>query len=365
LSSDAGKDQAATVSDLIAGIRAGLVPRAVRLFAAQGLLPVSREDLIRVLVLLAAEGDAEIAEAARATLGTFSLDHLLAVMELADLDPLEIDLLARAVPAEALWQRVVRHPRTSNETLRWIAGTAPAATLDVIVTNQTRLLACLEILQDLRANPHVTQDVLRRAREFEEEFLAKASAWAAMEQAETVEAPVAPSIEEALAALAAIGMNVPVISAEPPPLPDPEAAAPPEVTDAFRRLSLLNTFQRIMRALKGTREERLILVRDRNVLIVRAVMMSPKLTELEVEKIAGMRSASDEALRILATQRRWLRRYGTVRALAFNPKTPPGLAIQLVRRLSTKDLSIIVRDRNVSEVVRRVAREIRDRKVGG
>ncbi len=66
----ADETKVASVADLISGIRAGLVPRAVRLFAAQGLLPVSREELIRVLVLLAAESDAEIAETARATRGT-------------------------------------------------------------------------------------------------------------------------------------------------------------------------------------------------------------------------------------------------------------------------------------------------------
>jgi hypothetical protein len=353
--------QASTVSDLITGIRSGLVPRAVRLFAAQGLLPVSREDLIRVLVLLAAEGDAEIADSARTTLATFSLENLFAVMELPDLEPLEIELLARAVPSEPLWHRIVRHPRTSNETLRWLAATAPASTLDAIVTNQTRLLACLEILLDMRTNPHVTQDVLRRAREFEEEFLKKASAWAAAAEVEP-EVPAVPSIEDALVALAAIGMNLPAAATGPVPLTEPESTAPPEVADAFLRLSQLNTYQRIMRALKGTREERLILVRDRNVLIVRAVMLSPKLTDAEVEQIAGMRSASDEALRMLATHRRWLRRYGTIRALAFNPKTPPGLAIQLVRRLSPKDLSIIIRDRNVPEVVRRIARDARDKR---
>jgi hypothetical protein len=353
--------QVSTVSDLIAGIRAGLVPRAIRLFAAQGLLPVSREDLIRLLVLLAAEGDAEVATAARATLTTFSLDNLLAVVELADLEPIEIDLMARAVPSEALWERMVRHPRASNETLRWLAATAPATTLEIIVTNQTRLLGCLEILQDLRANPQVTQDVLRRAREFEEEFLKKASLWAAV--AEPEPAPFeAPSIEDAIAALKAVGMNVPVLASGPAALAEPDAGAPPEVADAFQRLSQLNTYERIMRALKGTREERLILVRDRNLLIVRAVMLSPKLTDTDVEQIAGMRSASDEALRMIAMHRRWLRRYGTIRALAFNPKTPPGLALQLVRRLVPRDLSMMVRDRNVAEVVRRTAKETRDRR---
>ena len=357
----ADESQVSTVSDLIAGIRAGLVPRAVRLFAAQGLLPVSREDLIRVLVLLAAEGDAEIATAAQTTLTTFTLENLLSVMELPDLESLEIDLLARAVPSEALWERIVRHSRASNETLRWLAATAPATTLATIVTNQTRLLGCLEILQDLRLNPHVTQDVLRRAREFEEEFLKKASLWAAAAEPEP-ELVEAPSIDEALVALKAIGMNLPVLASGPAALPEPEAGAPPELADAFQRLSQLNTYQRIMRALKGSREERLILVRDRSVLIVRAVMHSPKLTDGDVEQIAAMRSASDEALRIIATQRRWLRRYGTIRALAFNPKTPPGLALQLIRRLATKDLSMMVRDRNVAEVVRRVAKEVRDRR---
>jgi hypothetical protein len=358
----ADETKASPVADLIAGIRAGLVPRAVRLFAAQGLLPVSREDLIRVLVLLAAESDAEIAESARATLGTFSVEHLLAVMQLPDLEPLEIDLLARAAPSEVVWEAIIRHARTSDETLRWLAATGPARTLDAIVTNQTRLLSCLEILQDLRSNPQVTQDVLRRAHEFEEEFLKKAVQWANLAEPEP-EVPAAPSIEEALAALKAIGMNLPggELFAKAM-LVEPEAGAEPEIADAFLRLSRLNTFQRIMRALKGTREERLILVRDRNMLIVRAVMMSPKLTEGEVEKIAGMRSASDGALRMIGTQRRWLRRYGTVRALAFNPKTPIGIALQMIRRLTHKDLGSMARDRGVSEAVRRVARDVWTRK---
>jgi hypothetical protein len=357
----ADEAKVSAVADLITGIRAGLVPRAVRLFAAQGLLPVSREDLIRVLVLLAAESDAEIAETARMTLGTFSVDHLLAVMELTDLEPLEIDLLARAAPSEVLWGSMVRHPRTSNETLRWLATTASARTLDAIVTNQTRLLGCLEILQDLRGNPQVTQDILRRAHEFEEEFLKKAIQWASAADPEPA-APSAPSIEQALAALKAIGLNVPGGEVLPAALVEPEPGTPPEINDAFIRLAQLNTYQRIMRALKGTREERLILVRDRNLLIVRAVMVSPKLTDSEVEKIAGMRSASDEALRMIGTQRRWLRRYGTLRALAFNPKTPIGIALQVIRRLTHKDLGMMSRDKGVSEAARRVAREAWSRK---
>jgi hypothetical protein len=53
-----------------------------------------------------------------------------------------------------------------------------------------------------------------------------------------------------------------------------------------------------------------------------------------------------------------LRRYPVLRNLSFNPKTPAGIALQLVRRLSQRDLMLVSRDRNVSETVRRVARDI-------
>jgi hypothetical protein len=350
------------VAELLAKFRQGLVPRNVRLFAAQGLLPVSREDLIRANLILAADGDQEIADAAQATLGGFSTEHLLAVLQLEDVDALEMDLLARCRQDETLWQSIVRHPKSANETLRWLARSAPPVTQDVIITNQVRLLGCLEVLDDLRANPQVTQDVLRRVREFEEEFLEKAIVWAGVEGA-PVEVPETPSIEAVLAELKAIGMRLP--GGEVPLeklIAELEPGAPEDVKDAHARLALMNTAQRVLQAIRGTREERLILVRDRSPLVVRAVMLSPKLSEIDVERIAGMRATSEEALRIVAGRPRWLRRYTVLHNLAFNPKTPPGIALQLVRRLSQRDLMLISRDRGVSEAVRRVARDLVERR---
>jgi hypothetical protein len=234
---------------------------------------------------------------------------------------------------------------------------ASPPTQDAIVTNQVRILSCLEILADLRANPQVSQDILRRVREFEEEFLEKAVQWATAVEAEP-KIEEGPSIEDALAALKELGMRfVPEILREVTIEGEEEEGAPREIRDAYVRIALMNTFQRVMTALKGTKEERLILARDRNTLVVRAVMMSPRLNELEVEQIAGMRSVTDEALRLIAVKGRWLRRYGIVHNLVFNPKTPAGLAIQLLGRLSQRDLGALSRDRNVSGTVRRIAVE--------
>ncbi len=349
-----GESTISSVADLLVRMRQGMVPRAVRLFAAQGLLPVSREDLIRVVAFLTAEGDEEIAAAAKATLQTFTTEHFLAVIELPDLDALEVDLLVRSVHEERLWQAVVRSPKTANETLRWLARVAPPATQDAIVTNQVRLLSCLEILADLRANSQVSQDILRRVREFEEEFLEKAAHWATATEVEPSLAD-APSIEDALAALKELGMHLPGGEVEKERPPELEAADAGEIRDAYIRIALMNTYQRIMAALKGTKEERLILSRDRNHLVARAVMMSPRLNESDVEQIAGMRAANDECLRLIASKGRWLRRYSVVRNLAFNPRTPPAIAASMVRRLSRRDVQLLSRDHNVSEVVRRLA----------
>lgn len=351
----------ASVSDLIRGIRNGMVPRAVRVFAAQGLLPVSREELIRLLVLLATDGDPEISGLARQTLATFAPEHFVAVLQLEDLEPLDLDLLARSCENEEFRAAVARDRRVANETLRWLALTGGVAVQNAIVTNQTRLLGCLEILSDLRANPQVSQDVLRRVREFEEEFLEKAYLWATGEGPELLQ-PAGPSIEEALAALKAIGMNLPgeEVPADRPPEPEPGASR--EQRDAFLRLAMMNTFQRIMQALKGTRQERLILVRDRSLLVVRAVMMSPQLQDADVEEIAGMRSVNEEALRMIGARSRWLRRYKVVRNLAFNPKTPPGVAIPHLAKLSVRDLALLARDHNVGEAIRRAARGLHEKR---
>jgi hypothetical protein len=120
-----------------------------------------------------------------------------------DIDPVDIDLLTRAVKDESVWQSIVRHPKVADETLRWLARVASPKTQDAIITNQRRILSCLEILTDLRENPQVTQEVMRRAREFEEEFLEKALTWAT-----AVKPQIGRHLDRALAALKAIGVQL-------------------------------------------------------------------------------------------------------------------------------------------------------------
>ncbi len=57
-----------TTEQLLNGILEGQVPRQVRLFAAQGLLPISQEDLLRLQFMLSTDPDDELAEIAKASI---------------------------------------------------------------------------------------------------------------------------------------------------------------------------------------------------------------------------------------------------------------------------------------------------------
>ena len=90
-----------------------------------------------------------------------------------------------------------------------------------------------------------------------------------------------------------------------------------------RLMSSLSIADRLKLATKGTREQRGQLIRDANRIVATAVLTSPKLTESEVEAFAKMGNVSEDVLRIIGTNRTWLKNYGIVHAVTRNPKTPP------------------------------------------
>ena len=121
-------------------------------------------------------------------------------------------------------------------------------------------------------------------------------------------------------------------------------------------LAAMNPAQRLARAMKGSREERTILIRDPNKIVAVAVLSSPKVSETEIEAIAKMANVSDEILRIIGNTRAWMKNYRIVSALTRNPKTPQALAMTLLSRLQEKDVKLLVSDRNVPDSLRTAAR---------
>ena len=124
-----------------------------------------------------------------------------------------------------------------------------------------------------------------------------------------------------------------------------------------QQLSKMGFTERLKAAMKGSREMRAILVRDPNKMISAAVLSSPKITENEVEAIAKMASVSEDVLRIIATNRAWMKSYAITLGLTKNPKTPIGMSMNLMARLNDRDLATLSVDRNVPETLRVMARK--------
>ncbi len=138
---------------------------------------------------------------------------------------------------------------------------------------------------------------------------------------------------------------------------NPEEEEKKAATVSTALLSTLPVIERMKIAMKGTREQRSVLIRDPNKLVSVAVLGSPKVTESEIEAFARMMNVSDETLRIIGSNRSWTKNYGVISALAKNPKTPPAIALGLLGRLNERDLKTIMIDRNVPEALRLAARK--------
>jgi len=178
----------------------------------------------------------------------------------------------------------------------------------------------------------------------------------------------------------AIGGSVEESDAESPPVPAPAApAAPPETPSsettphrshvvkkshlshedergsALQKISKLDVKGRIQLAMKGTKEERSILIRDGTKLVALAVLESPKVTDGEVEKFAGQKNVLEAVLRAIPMKRRFAKNYIVVRNLVFNPRTPIDLSLGLMKNILVNDLRHLSANKEVPDTVRKLA----------
>lgn len=126
----------------------------------------------------------------------------------------------------------------------------------------------------------------------------------------------------------------------------------------FQRVARMRVVERMQLAIKGGREERMLLIRDPNKMVQRAVLQSPRITEQEIESFAGMTVVSEEVLRRISGMRNYIKNYTIMRALVFNPKTPLDISMQMMSRLMPGDLKTLSASKNVPETLRTTAQKL-------
>jgi len=155
--------------------------------------------------------------------------------------------------------------------------------------------------------------------------------------------------------------EIPEILADEPLVAGTDTAADDDEDDepasVAQRLAKMGFSERLKAAVKGSREMRTILIRDPNRMIAVSVLSSPKVNDAEVEAFARMTSVSEDVLRAIAHNRAWMKNYGVILALARNSKTPVAVSLNLLMRLTDRDLTQLSVDRNIPEALRVAARK--------
>ena len=167
------------------------------------------------------------------------------------------------------------------------------------------------------------------------------------------EVPAEPEIATAVAAAAgATKSPAAALKAAPKKITNPQDEQRGSVLQKIAKLDIKG---RIQLAMKGTKEERSILVRDGTKIVALAVLDSPKITDGEVEKFASQKNVLEAVLRAIPMKRRFAKNYAVVRNLVFNPRTPLDVGLGLMKNLLVQDLRNLSGNKEVSETIRKLA----------
>ncbi|MGA8366361.1 MAG: hypothetical protein ACLQMT_08645 [Candidatus Acidiferrales bacterium] len=307
--------------------RSGHLRPEQKLAICAGSVPLSPEDRVELLAVLASDPDPAIAERAQSVLLTQSVDTFVAALARDDAHPLLF-----AYCADNLGEKAgVADALAKNSA-------CPAAHIARVARNLTvaGIQALLDNLERFTSDPQLVIAVTASTA-------ANAEQRAMLDELQKG-AMAMNEIEEAAAEI------------EPDPV---------KRETLTQKVAHMNVVQRLTLALKGGRSERMLLIRDPNKLVQRCVLQSPRLTESEVESFAAMSNLSSEILRSISLTRIFMKSYAIVRNLVNNPKTPLDVSLHLFPRLTATDLVKLTANKNVNDTLRSSAVKLhRKRKLG-
>lgn len=155
-----------------------------------------------------------------------------------------------------------------------------------------------------------------------------------------------------------IAEMVEAVEAKPDAHPHEVAAAAkkePERLSTIQKITRMSVGERVQLAVKGTKDERFVLIRDGSKVVALAVLQSPKLSDAEMEMFAAMKNIQQSVLRAISTNRKFIKQYSVVRALTQNPRCPLEISLKLLPNLLLSDLQSLSKNKNVSDTIRKIA----------
>lgn len=77
---------------------------------------------------------------------------------------------------------------------------------------------------------------------------------------------------------------------------------------------------------------------DQDHRVIRNLLDNPRLTEIDVGRIASARPASSRVLEVIYHHPKWVTRYSVQKVIVLNPATPPALSLRLLALIRLTDL---------------------------
>jgi len=363
--------------------------------------------MLEALVTLNADENEEIRLAASSTVSTLKPESFAAMAA-------EKNSPATVLGFLCLWPRapheiveaVIFNASTPDAALaRLAANSKDPSIIEAISLKQQSLIRSPEIIEAILSNPARTQTAERRANEIRQEFFEKqfGAKLVAQEQRARTEAEAAiRAAQEAARDTVAIGDIEDLIrfgliedgiddsliteyedefgpfeDVELPPdeqidinriVEDIETeigTVSPERMPVFQQIAMMSVKDRVMLAIKGTREARMILVRDPNRIVAGAVLRNPRLTDQEIENIASIKTVPEDVLRQIGQNRSWVRAYPVIHNLVRNPRTPIAISLGFLNRIQTRDMRALSTNKNIPDVIRSTSYRLYLKRSGG
>jgi hypothetical protein len=396
-------------------IRNSEVPSNLMHSAARGSLSVSPDEMIEILVHLALHNNL-FGEQAGLTLAGWDEHASLAAAGDPKTSPEVLGyFVSRVNLRPSLLPALAENPSISEEAIDELAVSGSRSTVEVMLAS-SRVLNSPRLLQGLQVNPNLRPnelaEIANRLAGME------ASPSTAVAEADTtdqvVEGAVLKFLEENAAELSVehnkpflpIGIAPEGVSHERRTFPPASAetvmaaetavatqamagtqtgtdtaakSAPGEVAakpaaagavpakkhpvpaheerrdSTLQKISKLDIRGRITLAMRGSKEDRSILVRDSTKLVAIAVLESPKVTEGEVEAFALQKNVLQAVLRAIPLKRKFAKNYNIMRNLVQNPRTPLDLSLGLMKNLLIHDLKNLSGNKEVPDTIRKLA----------
>lgn len=365
-------------------------PPPLRMMGARGMVPAAPEETLMLLYQLSFDADAQVAEAANKSWKELPAD----VLKPAVVASTQAVVLDRIVDTHGrgqdILEAVLRNVNTSDATYARVARTCSESFTELIAQNEVRVLRYPAIIEALFQNEHARTSTIDRLIElarrhkltFEGLYALQAMMDDMRHDANAAQASgldddhfrklLAESkaedekLEQAAARLSE-AEQVALREAEQEKLDaaleagEAEKDAPGSNNKAAE-IGKMNIAQKVRLATLGSRSDRDLLIRDGNRLVHMAAVTSPKNQLKDIVAWSGNKQIPDNVIVYIANNGKYKRNYQILINLVNNPKTPLNESVRLIPNLQPKDLANLIKNRNISGNLRRMAQALRDQR---